>query len=402
MRFGRYILFIGFLLIIFSLGVLSYVSQDREKSEFENRFLAQNPEVSSQKIASGEYFKQFETYFVDQFYQRDNWVKYYTQLQMKITPVYINGYHITNDDYILAKPDEGFPQKAEDIAATNVNELGNYLANKDAKLYYFSLPSKKNMLVKSLPKYVPKGRNEANKDYFLSQLNPEVVTPVDIRPSLEENNDYEAIRKMYFKTDHHWNIKGAMLGYEKIIETISNDFDSVPNDYELSNYTLSCLKGYDFIGSWNKQLLMQVNSEGEPVCYYEPNTYSFNDFVVYKNGIKEENRVDYSSIWARIKNKATKETSYPEVYSESQSEFNIVNPSSENDLKVLVLKDSYMNPLPFYLAHHFKETTYYDMRYEPSRSVYDYLASHDFDIVMIGYNDTNLTKEMYDFKTPIK
>ena len=59
MRFGRYILFLGFLLIIFSSWILSYVSQDREKSEFENRFLAQSPKVSSQKIESGEYFKQF-------------------------------------------------------------------------------------------------------------------------------------------------------------------------------------------------------------------------------------------------------------------------------------------------------------------------------------------------------
>ena len=44
---------------------------------------------------------------------------------------------------------------------------------------------------------------------------------------------------------------------------------------------------------------MQVNAAGEPICYYEPTTYSFNDFVVYKNGIKEENRVDYTSIYAR-------------------------------------------------------------------------------------------------------
>lgn len=402
MRFGRYIVFLGFLFIIFSFGLLSYASQDREKSSFENRFLAQNPDISLEKIGSGEYFKQFDTYFVDQFYKRDSWVKYYTLLQMKITPVYVNGYYVTKDNYILAKPDEGFPKNEMNKAAANVNKLGNYLANKHTKLYYFSLPSKRNMLVQSLPSYVPKGRNEANKDYFLSQLNPKVVSAVDIRPSIEKKYDYETIRKMYFKTDHHWNIKGAILGYEKIMESISKDFESVPKDYQLPNYSLSCLKGYDFIGSWNKQLLMQVNAEGEPICYYEPTTYSFNDFAVYKNGIKEANKVDISNIYARIKNKTEKSGVYAEVYSESQSEFNIVNPSSENDLKVLVLKDSYMNSIPFHIAHHFKETTYYDMRYEPSRSVYDYLASHDFDIVIIAYNDTNLTKAMYDFNSPSK
>lgn len=402
MRFGRYIIFLGFIIVIFSFGTLSYVTKDRKISEFENRVLAQKPAPNLKQIASGEYFKQYENYFSDQFYKRDNWVKYYTQLQMEITPVYVNGYHITKDNYILVRPDEGFPKNDLNRSAAHVNELGKYLANKGTKLYYFALPSKRNMLVQSLPSYVPKGRNEANKDYLLSKLNPKDVSFVDMRTSLEEKYDYEAIRKMYFKTDHHWNMNGAILGYEKIIETIAKDYKSVPNDYDLSNYTKSCLKGYDFIGSWNRELLMQVNAKDEQICYFEPTKYSFNDFLVYKNEIKKENRVDYSSIYASIKNTNKKVGDYHAFYIDNYPELNIINPSSKNNLKVLVLKDSYFNPMTFYIAHHFKETTIYDMRYNPTRSVYDYLKTHHFDIVMIGYNDSNLTKEMYDFKTIIK
>ena len=125
--------------------------------------------------------------------------------------------------------------------------------------------------------------------------------------------------------------------------------------------------------------------------------------MVYKNGIKEQNKVDYSNIYAKIKNKARKEGVYGDVYSGDLKELNILNPSSKNDLKVLVLKDSYMNPIPFHIAHHFKETTIYDMRHNPTRSVYDYLASHDVDIVIIAYNDSNLiSSEMYDFETSSK
>ena len=208
---------------------------------------------------------------------------------------------------------------------------------------------------------------------------------------------------MYFKTDHHWNIKGAMFGYHKMIQTLSNDFASIPKDYNQSNYSYSCLRGYDFIGSWNRQLFMQVNAKGDQVCYYKPTTYSFDDYQVYMNGIKPENKIDYSSIYATIKNKEKKEGVYGEAYTEDLSELNIVNPASKNDLKVLVLKDSYMNPLPFYIAHHFKETTIYDIRHNPTRTVYDYLKLHDFDIVMIAYNDANLGGNgMYDFASTIK
>ena len=131
--------------------------KDRTVSSVENRVLAQNPEIDAKSVWSGEYFKQYESYFADQFYGRDNWVKNYTKLQMKTKPIYANGFYITKDKYILIKPDDNLPKKELDTSATHINELGEYLANKGTKLYYFSIPSKRNMLSPSLPTYVPKG-----------------------------------------------------------------------------------------------------------------------------------------------------------------------------------------------------------------------------------------------------
>lgn len=36
----------------------------------------------------------------------------------------------------------------------------------------------------------------------------------------KKNYTNEEIQSMYFKTDHHWNMDGAFLGYQYIMNTI--------------------------------------------------------------------------------------------------------------------------------------------------------------------------------------
>ena len=36
----------------------------------------------------------------------------------------------------------------------------------------------------------------------------------------KQNYTNEEIQDMYFKTDHHWNMDGAFLGYQYIMNTI--------------------------------------------------------------------------------------------------------------------------------------------------------------------------------------
>lgn len=401
MKFGRYILFIGFLLIIFSLGTLSFLAKDHKASDLENRKLAQKPEKDPKLIWSGKYFKQYESYFSDQFIGRDRWVAQYTKLKLKTTPVYVNGYYLMKDNTILQKPIHDFPKEDMDWVARQVNGLGRYLQEKETPLYYFSLPSKTNVFSDFLPSIAPKSHMEENNAYLLSQLDKNVVTTTNIHEKYK-TFDKETIRSFYYKTDHHWNIKGAFPAYQMMMQTIEKDFPNIPQDYGYENYTYTESTASKFMGSWNKQLAKQVDTSGEIVNYYEPKKYSFEDYKIYRLQNKKATSSP-SSVYGNAKKQEKEELTYADIYTNDYREYTIGNQKSKNDLKVLLIKDSYMNAITFHIAHHFKETTVYDIRHNTDRSLYDYLKTNKFDAVIIGYNDTFISvKRMYNFSNSSK
>lgn len=400
MKFGQYILLIGFIGIIFSFGSFSFLAKDRESSILENRTLAQAPVKDPKLILSGAYSKSFETYFSDQFIGRDKWVEEYNKLQLAISPTYVNGYYVTKDDIIIQKPIDSFDIEGLDFASNQLNELGQYLKKRNINLYFFSNPSKLNLMASYLPSYLPKGRAEENQEYFLSRLNSDFMTIVDISGIFKERYDIDTLDKLYFKTDHHWNSKGAFPAYQTIIETISKDFNEIPLDYKESDYIYTCISGYDnFIGSWNKNLSLQVNTKGENHCNYEPKHYSFDDFIVFNGGQQYSHKDFYATLKYKGKTNPLLD-SYGGVFTRDYREYKMINKNASNDLKVLIIKDSFMNAIPFHMAHHFKETTYYDMRYNFNRSVYDYLENHTFDLVIVAYDDTHYLDVLFDFNNP--
>lgn len=396
MRFGRIILIIGFLGVIFSLSLTSIFDKDNAQSVYENRTLAQKPVKDLKLIWSGTYFKQYETYFSDQFIYRDRWVRHYTDLQMALPNTYVNGFYIAKDDHLVAQPTTDFPKAELDASAKTLNDLGAYLQKKGTPLYYFPLPSKANMARDLLPSYAPKGRIEANKQYLLSKLDKKLVRATDISPAFKKNRSPQEIANLYFKTDHHWNIEGAILGYQEVIKRLAKDFPSIQTDTEKSTFTHQCINN-PFVGSLNKQLLLEIDLQADHVCYYMPTTYSFNDYKVYKNGIKDSNLTTASAIYSTYKRNAKEKVEYGSAYTWDLTEFNIVNPKSTNNLRALIVKDSYGNAASFHMAHHFKETTVYDIRHNPSRTLYNYLDTHTFDVVIIEYNDTYLSGPLFNF-----
>ncbi|PGK51247.1 hypothetical protein CN918_26005 [Priestia megaterium] len=400
MKLGQFILIFGFLGVIFLFSIGSFLDKDNAKSVFENRTLAQEPVKDLKLIWSGQYFKQYESYFADQFVLRDRWVRHYTDLQMAMPKTYVNGFYIAKDNHLIAQPTTNFPKAELDASAKSLNELGAYLQKKGTPLYYFPLPSKANMARDLLPSYVPKGTIEANKEYLMSKIDNNLVNVTDISGAFKKNRSPQEIADLYFKTDHHWNIEGAILGYQQVIKRLAKDFPSISTDTAKSTFTHSCINN-PFVGSLNKQLLLEIDLHADNVCYYMPKNYSFNDYKVYRNGINENNRTTSSAIYSTFKKTANERVEYGSAYTWDLTEFNIVNSQSTNTLRALIIKDSYGNASSFHMAHHFKETTVYDIRHNPSRTLYSYLNTHQFDLVIIEYNDTYLSGPLFNFSRTV-
>lgn len=402
MKFGNYLLTIVFLLFLILISGISVYLPDKEISKLENRFLAQMPEIRMDKIISGEWTKNFETYFADQFVLRDEWVELYTKWEMLMGKTFVNGYHVTDDYWIMAQPSNSFPQKELDDSAKMLNELGEILKEKGSKLYYFPMPAKVFEMADVLPSFVPKGRGKENTEYLLSNLNENVVTGINVSKELNENFSKKEISKMYFKTDHHWNMRGAFFGYQTLIQVIGEDFPIHKDLMKKENYTFYCEKEKTIIGSWNRNLHMLVPANEDYPCYYQPNKFSFDDMVIYKGEMKKQNLFPFNEYYAIGLRKNEAFIEYHDAYANNYAELNILNKNEKNGLNVLLIKDSYANPIIPHIALHFTKTTVFDPRYDKKRSVLDLINNREFDLVIILYNSNNLKGSMYLFDQPAK
>ena len=91
-------------LIIYGFFFLNLVAPDKKSSVSERRKLEQFPKVSLKAIVSGDFFKKFDSYSMDQFYQREKFRKLKIKTDMVVLGNY-NNMQIDNN-YIYAKSEE--------------------------------------------------------------------------------------------------------------------------------------------------------------------------------------------------------------------------------------------------------------------------------------------------------
>ena len=63
------------ILILISIITLDIITPDKEFSESENRILAKNPKFTIERFFEGRFTSKYEKYKVDQFINRDMWIK---------------------------------------------------------------------------------------------------------------------------------------------------------------------------------------------------------------------------------------------------------------------------------------------------------------------------------------
>jgi hypothetical protein len=276
------------------------------------------------------------------------------------------------------------------------------LQAKGTDLYYFPMPAKVFEMANLLPPYVPRGKGKESTNYLLSNLNDQVVHGVNVSEKLNKEVTFEEKKSYYFKTDHHWNIKGAFFGFKTMIEEISK---TQPIKSEINveeEYSYSCQEGRELIGSWNRNLHMLVNAEDDKPCYYEPKDFSLADMDYYNGVVSEDKQMEFTDYYSTGIQKDLEKMEFHDAYANNYAEINIVNPAVNNDVNALLIKDSYANPLVPHISSLFKETTIFDPRYDKKRSVIDLLEEREFDVVIVLYNSNNLIGDMYQFNQPAK
>ncbi len=76
------IFFIIFMFIWLTLIILNFIVKSKDFSEQENRYLAQMPSFSIEKLLDGEFQTEMDNYINDHFIFRDIWIKIKSGLEM--------------------------------------------------------------------------------------------------------------------------------------------------------------------------------------------------------------------------------------------------------------------------------------------------------------------------------
>lgn len=395
-RFGKLLLSGLFIIYIFIIGVYMIgFREDLEVSQIENRTLAQLPEFTAENVLNGDYMEDFESYFTDQFPGRNVWLNAYTELQLLTNRTFINGHYIGANDWVMPKPSYNFNKQSIDTATKNMNEFAAFLKNEGTEFYYFMVPHKETLFQSIYPSYMEESSLEKTKNYFLSKLDDDMVV-VDMVEAFQTEFTDSELESMYFKTDHHWNGKGALEAYKIMTDTFATNSSTINTNKESlkdSHYQKECITPKaEFVGSYNKQIYMSVNSDdNEKMCAYIAKVFA--DYEVYKEG----KQVNPDNVYFGVsKNESKQVVSYADLYTGDYRELTIVNPTVQEG-NILVIKDSYANALVYQFAQNFHETTIYDIRHNEDRTVKDYIKEHDFDSVAIIYNSKKLTGSMFEF-----
>jgi len=327
-----------FLVILIVIVTLNTIKKDIKFSESENRILAQKPKFSIDRLLEGRYTKKYEKYKVDQFVDRDGWMKLKSSVDLALGKNESNGIYKGSDDYLI----ESFEVPDSEIVNRNIKAINNFNEkHKDIKEYMLIAPNAVSILSEKLPPYAPVVSQKLVMDNFAKTLN-KGINYIDVYNTLDKH-DKEYI---YYKTDHHWTTLGAYYSFLEAakamdlevkkdyynVERVSNDFYGTL--YSKSGYEV---KTPDYIDVY----LPKDENDEYVVNYVEEQKKSASFYDSEKLETKDKYGVFLGGNHPVVKIKTT----------------------SKEDRKLLIFKDSYANSFVPFLTQYFSDIIMVDPRY---------------------------------------
>ncbi|MGM7634127.1 DHHW family protein [Bacillus sp. Hm123] len=381
---------------IFGMSAITILSDKTDFSEAENRNFEKMPKLTKEALFNGTYMLGIENYFKDHFFQRTPLTKWYFKLEQELGKPKVNNLLMGEDDWLgnSPSPKKGSYGTVDYIYLPRIDFIANHAKENDIVVEYFLLPAKNYSVDELFPRNSFFRFYEEYMDALGDRINP-YVRFTNVKEVWDKEKSLEERKKLFFKTDHHWNTDGAYEGYKVIINQLNSDGLDVGQPILKEDLAKYCAKEDDyFVGSNNRFILYNVEPTDELKCMYElKDLKQFTDFHfepwagAYSEDINalfrpesDSNRVNYSNL-------STKD--HPYIYFE--------NKNSGNNKKVLIFKDSYSNANISYLASHFQETHILDMRYY-QKDVLTLIEDEDINLILMLHNSNGLNGDviLYD------
>ncbi|MDD3219371.1 MAG: DHHW family protein [Lachnospiraceae bacterium] len=326
--------------IIVILIICNFALKDKTFSEQENRMLQTQPDLTADRVLNGTFESDFESYVNDQFPFRNAWISLKSTAERMLGKTESNGVYLGKDGYLM----EDFVEPETDNYKKTLSAIASFSNNnKDIKQYFMLVPNAVNVESDLLPAQAPVGNQNQTMEAFYKDLATTGFENVDVRDTLLKSEN----QQLYYRTDHHWTTDAAFLAFGQLADTLGLQVnDAAYNRYMVSdsfNGTLSSKSGFR-------------SGETDNIYIYAPKEGTQPDSVI--TYVEEQ---DKTGTFYNRKQLDTKDQ-YAMFLDGNHAEIKIETPTQENN-RLLILKDSYANCLIPFLAPYYREIVVIDPRY---------------------------------------
>lgn len=360
-------------LLLISVPVLTLLLPHHSTSYYEQRTLASLPTPSKEAVLDGSFFNGLETFAADHIGGRDYLLKADTALNILLQRPKVNNL-LVNTEALLDV--HGFSrwnldytkQQAADMAA-GYAALQSEIASYGGCFCYLGVPLQTTYFSESYPDYMDSRlwHTETIRKNFAGAMDAAGV------PFLDMHAEYEASgmpSEYYFTTDHHYTMQGAFAAYTALMEHLQTQGAVSGSWLTEEDFTFETLEN-PFLGSANRKLygLWEHNDSLEiatPV-----------NFIPFT---RENNGQPVGAILTLPQN--AEDTVTYSVYMGGDMGETVIKTDRPELPNILIYGDSFTNALETVLWTNFNETRSLDFRYYSAKTLTEYIAEYQPDIVI--------------------
>ena len=370
-KIGKYIPAVVFLIFIYGMALWFLFSPKTDYSSSEKRYLQKFPDTNVEKVLSGDFGSEFETFFADQFPQRNTWVGLNAYTALAEGNNGASGVYNCKNGYLINKP-----VSTDNSLDKNVGAVVDFAKTIDAPTTVMLVPSTGYIADDVLPTFHDKYNDDEDISKISSTLSKEKIGFVDLRERFK--SEYKNGSQLYYKTDHHWTTKGAYTGYQELckalgitpIDDSTLKKDSYPDFYG-TTYSSSgfWLTPPDNIEIWSNPKNSDKNIS---VKITEGANVKTSGSMYFTDHLKEDDK-------------------YPVFIDGNHALTEITNTNAKNGT-ILLIKDSFSHSLAPFLAENYSKVVLVDLRYY-KESVSQLVSAYSPEQVVVLYGIDNLATD---------
>lgn len=358
------------------LMIIFVISDKKEFSENENRYLAKFPAFDVEKIRSGEFMEGLESYTADHFPFRDFFMGIKTQTERLAGKKEINDIYFAKDGFLIEEYQK--PENTERIGNI-LKAFAGELEGEGLEIRLMLVPTAVYVYEDKLPARAPR-RNQmetAEQIYEISGIERIDCSRDLLAWKTSAQVFGQRTGELYYRTDHHWTTLGAYVGYTAFCREMG--LEAVSLDEMEARVVAEDFRGtvYSKAGDYTRK--------GDAITIY---TNPLDRLTVKYVDTEETSDSLYNLEYAGVKDK------YSLFLDNLHSLIEIENETADSDRELVLVKDSYANSMVPFLVRHYKKIYVFDTRYY-KQGVSEFVKGHPgVTDVLILYNMNTLDTDL--------